>query len=345
MSPNIFFFIPSSLWPDELPKDVAQNWAGFGLGLYAWTLQTCLRLQAAGLACELTQQVPESGIVFCHSNVLRRMTIPPASRRLLVCIKAEAPRCALAPLHIVQNPLEASAGCYFMPHWPQPQLIARDRRRGDRFETLAFFGHAHSLAPELTTPAWEAALAARGLRMHYIANTNRWNNYQSIDTRWNDYHAIDAVIAVRTFNKWHQRLSSSFISKPATKLYNAWLSGTIPILGKESAYRAAGEPGENYIEVETMESLLSWLDRLKADIDLRRSLIASGQQQAQQYTPENIVLQWKNFLSQVALPAYEKWLSYSPARQQQILLAARAASYRDRLWRRGREQLLKVIAP
>ncbi|MGB3295160.1 MAG: hypothetical protein WBB01_19425 [Phormidesmis sp.] len=344
--PPIFFFIPSSLWPDHLPNSPDQNWAGYGLGLYTWTIQTCLRLRAAGIPCQLTQQLPDEGIVLCHSNAFRAAEITPAPKRLLVCLKAEAPFSAIAPLHIVQNPAEASvpAKRFFIPHWPQPQLMPRETSRGDRFETLAFFGHQASLAPELQSDRWQSALAERGLRAKVIANTNAWSQYSGLDTGWNDYRDVDAVVAVRSFNRWQRRLTSGFAYKPATKLYNAWLSGTIPILGAESAYRQTGQRGQDYVEMQSFQDLLNSLELLKAKVSWRRSLLAQGQIRAQDFTAESIVRQWQIFLERWAIPAYAEWCRYASWQQTAMLMALRSASYVDRGNRRGRRLLLAALA-
>ncbi|MEM9090650.1 MAG: hypothetical protein AAGC93_18120 [Cyanobacteria bacterium P01_F01_bin.53] len=347
MNSIISFYIPAHLWPDELPTDPDQNWAGFGLGLYTWTIQTYLRLRAAGVSCVLTKELPEEGIVLCYSNAIKQIKEGSTDKRLLVCMKAEAPLSAIAPLHIVQNPLEANtiANRFFIPHWPQPQLMERDRNRGDRFENLAFFGHANNLAAELTTAEWQQDLAKCGLTMQTIANTNSWNKYHTLDNRWNNYITVDAVIAVRSFNPWQQRLTTGFSNKPATKLYNAWLSGSIPILGKESAYRETGTPGKDYVEVTSYAELLDAIDKLKTDIGWRRSLIAQGQLRAKTVTHENILKRWQLFLNEVAIPAYEIWRSHSPRKRQQILFSLRLASYQDCTQRKQRKLLLNALSP
>lgn len=343
--PPIFFFIPPALWPDSLPNSPDQNWAGYGLGLYTWTIQTFLRLQSAGVGCQLTQQLPAEGIVLCHSNALRAAEITPAPRRLLICMKAEAPLSA-APLHIVQNPAEASpaANRFFIPHWPQPQLMRREASRGDRFETVAFFGHQASLAPELQSDRWQSALAERGLQFKMIANTNPWNQYSGLDTGWNDYRDVDAVVAVRSFNRWQRHLTGGYAFKPPTKLYNAWLSGTLPILGAESAYQHTGQTGQDYVEVTSFQELLDSLDLLKAKVSWRRSLITQGQVRAQDFTPEKTVRKWQVFLERVAIPAYAAWCHTSPWQQQQTLIATRSASYLNRGVRRSRRVLLAALA-
>ena len=325
----IAFYIPPALWPEDLPGRPDENWAGYGLGLYAWTVQTYLKLRETGIACELTSQLPAEGIVLFHANALRSGTILPGPMRLLICLKAESSLCAQAQLHIVQNPCEVTSGCYFIPHWPQPGLQPRAQKR-EQFETVAFLGHRNSLAPELMTQMWKEQLQQRGLRWQPVINTNRWDSQQSIDTRWNDYRQIDAIVAVRRFEVRRPR----YRSKPATKLYNAWLAGVPAILGRELAYQATGRPGIHYLEANSIEDVLCGLERLKQDNVFRQRLVKKGQLQAIQYTPEAITQRWQNFLNNVAIPAYGRWCRFPRWRHRVYHWQAKLLSYGDRIQRR-----------
>ncbi|MBT9316068.1 glycosyltransferase [Leptothoe spongobia] len=328
MSPDIYFYIPTSFWPDQLPASSADNWSGFGLGIYAWTVQTYLKLHEAGVVCRLTDQLPDQGIVLFHANATRGCDMTPGPKRLLICMKAESPLCPQAQLHVVQNPCEASSvlGCYFMPHWPQPGLKPRLSERQDRFKTIAFLGHQNSLAAELMTPDWENQLKRRGLNWQPVINTNGWNDQQSIDTRWNDYQQIDAIVAVREFHRRRPR----YRSKPATKLYNAWLAGVPAILGRERAYRAAGTTGIDYLEANSMAELLSCLDQLHQDKKLRQSLVKRGYRQGLKYTPEVITQRWRQFLDHVAIPAYSAWCEYALWQQTAQQWQGQVLNYCDR---------------
>ncbi len=356
MNPPISFYIPPSLWPDDLPSSPNQTWAGYGLGIYVWTVRTYLQLSAAGITCRLTRELPAEGIVLYHSNAVRsadwdanvqqnrQWTASP--ERFLICIKAEATLSAIATMHIVQNPSEASplANRYFIPHWPQPQLLQRSDSRGDRFENLAFWGHDNSLATELKSLDWQNALAERGLHWQATTSNNRWNQYHDLSTRWNDYRDIDAIVAVRSFDPWQQRLTNNFSNKPAAKLYNAWLSRTIPILGPESAYRQTGARGQDYVEVTSFANLLNVLDRLQSDAAYRRSLLSQGRLQAQKYTTDKIVRKWQVFLEAVAIPAYLEWRNYQPWQRQQLLISTQAASYLNGMSRRSRRVLQEALS-
>lgn len=300
--PELYFYLPSSLCPSDLPKSAAENWPGFGLGIYAWTIQTYLRLRESGMNCHLTSELPDAGIVLAHHNVLRSHPIQPSKNILLIDIKAEGNKYPFAPLHIVQNPTEAQkdSSCYFLPHWPQPGLLPRENR--DRVETVAFFGHADNLAPELQHPSFATQLASMGLQWHAIANRNHWTDYQSLDAAWHDYRSVDVILAVRSFTANH-----GFSNKPATKLYNAWLSGVPAILGVESAYRSVGTPGWDYVEVKSVSEVFSALSRLQRDRVFYQTLVKNGHKSSQVITLDWILSQWHEFVKQVAIPAYFNW--------------------------------------
>ena len=41
--PLISFYLPQSYFPQKLPVNGKENWQGFGLGIYAWTLAITLK--------------------------------------------------------------------------------------------------------------------------------------------------------------------------------------------------------------------------------------------------------------------------------------------------------------
>lgn len=328
--PPIYFYIPPAFWPDDLPATSDENWAGFGLGIYAWTVQTYLKLRECGIACELTQRLPATGIVFFHANATRGADIATNPRRLLICLKAESVLCPQAQLHVVQNPCEAYPGCHFIPHWPQPRLLPRQPERQNWFETIAFLGHRNSLAPELLTSEWLDQLKKRGLRWLPVINTNVWDDANSIDTRWNNYQAIDAIVAIRQFNLRRP----GYGRKPATKLYNAWLAGVPAILGRELAYRAEGTVGDNYLEANSMAELLECLDQLQQNLELRKKLVKKGRERSKHYTSTAITQRWQQFLADVAIPTYHRWCESPEWQRQMQQWQGKLLNYCDRTQRK-----------
>lgn len=332
--PPVYFYIPAALWPHGFPNTPGENWSGFGLGIYAWTVQTYLWMKAAGMACRLVDTCPSRGIVFLHRNAFRAHPrgMPPLPERLLVCFQGDLGPHPDAQVHVVQNPMQANppAGAHFMPHWPQPGLQPRAAARGDRFTRVAFFGHRANLAPELQDPGWESALNRLGLSWQPIINQNRWDQHTALDSRWNDYRTVDAVVAIRSFNA-AVKDRRAYCHKPATKLYNAWLAGVPAILGAESGYQAARQTSLDYLEAATVTAALEALSTLKADAALRWQMVANGHARAQAVTPEALTQQWQNLIEDVLIPAYDRWCSH--AIWQQALI-----SYRRR-WGHGFQRI------
>lgn len=320
--PPIYFYIPQRYWPHTMPANADDNWNGFGIGINAWTVQTYFRLKADNFPCELVGELPTEGIVMMHGNSLREhKNLKPGSNLLLICLKAELKQYPYAQIHVVQNPLETLTlrDSYYLPHWPQPGLIKRNPTRSDRFENVAFFGHEANLAPELLHSSWQKQLNALGLHWQPIINRNRWDHYSEIDNRWNDYSEIDAIVAVRSFDRHQLYLSQNYIAKPATKLYNAWLAGVPAVLGFESAYQAERKNELDYLEVTSPADIISALKRLRDDRALYSAIVKNGQARAKAIQPSNLTERWRNFLEDIAVPAYSRWCK-KPRWAQQIIL-------------------------
>ena len=194
-----------------------------------------LRLQAAGLSCELTSEMPKEGIVLAHREC---MTVDgdramPGPRRVLVNLAADLGIYCPANLQVVQNPLQARRfpHCHWILHWPEPGLIPRHHKHGTRYENVAYVGNEKSLASELRDKEWEKCLAQMGFRWIPKIGDFQYNNPSTyrIGGAWSDYSNVDAVCAVRRFLP--RKACNAFDHKPPSKLLNAWIAGVPAILG------------------------------------------------------------------------------------------------------------------
>ena len=300
--PPIYFYLPN--WEnstDSIPKDPDIYLPGmYQDGVYCWILQTYLRLKADNFPCELVGTMPTEGIVLAHRSSLAD-NFRPGSKNFLVCMLADKAPHPNAQIHIVLNRQEGifkhsekiwqSA---YMPHWRQPGLIPRNAARGDKFENVAYFGHERNLAPELKAANWNEQLHELGL------------NFQIVNRdRWHDFSNVDVVLAVRSFD------NQDYANKPATKLYNTWHAGVPAILGRETAYQAERKSELDYIEVSSLNEALVALKRLRDDKNLRNLMVENGRIRAEETQPENVVKEWRNFIIEVAVPAYERWCNSS----------------------------------
>jgi hypothetical protein len=320
--PPIYFYIPQADWQDsKMPETADTYWSGFGgnitSGVYAWTIQTYLRLKENGFPCELTGILPTEGIVLAHRYSLP-FHLRPGAKLLIVCLKADKDRHPYAQLHVVLNAEETKTlrDSYYMPHWPQPGLIPRDRERGDRFENIAYFGAEENLAPELKDPLWQEQINALGLRWHIVNEPELWH----------DFSYVDAILAVRCFKREY---TSKL--KPASKLYNSWLAGVPAILGWERGFQAERQSDLDYLEVTSVNEAIEALKRLRDDTELRTSIVENGKIRSSENTVDQLVNRWQNFILDVAVPAYDRWCNQSSFKQQ-ITLSRRYLDIKENSW-------------
>jgi hypothetical protein len=313
---SIYIYIPQYFWPKFLPDDPNENWPGFGLGMYTWTIKTYLHLRSINFPCQLVNYLPKQGIILIDHNHLRSQGLKPNQKQLFVCLEQDGLPYPYAQLSVVQNPIAAQLkeSRYYIPHWPQPGLLPRYHDRGVQFENVGFFGHEVNLAAELKNSRWQRDLCDLGLKWCPVINCNHWSDYSSLDARWNDYSEIDVMVAIRSF-----RNGEKFLHKPASKLYNAWLAKVPAILGVESAFRAEGEPGLNYLEVSSYEQLLQALRDLKNDSSFCHQLVHQGFLRGQDFLADQTVKRWANFLQEIAVPAYKYWCAIPPVLQRTFL--------------------------
>jgi len=111
--PLIYFYVPKIHWFSDMPGTVQEFWEDHEskrgkkhLGRYSWTLKTYLYLIEYGIKCELTTELPDTGIVVAHRDFLVDIKSDSIKDILLVCIKADREALQIADIHIVQNPTD-----------------------------------------------------------------------------------------------------------------------------------------------------------------------------------------------------------------------------------------------
>jgi len=305
--PKIYFYIPTLLQHKEIPQDVNLDWSGFQKGVFAWTLQTYMHLKEIGYDCHLTDNLSAEGIIISHRGLLTDFIIP-SRKQLFICILADWDRHPFALLHIVQNneqtfPHELprivrifmpGLSC-FIRHWLQPGLKPRSKSNSLRFKNLAYIGRKEQLAPELLTEKWNERIASLGLQWKIIDNCEKWC----------DYSDIDAIIAIRSLD------NQQYNNKPATKLFNAWHAGVIPICGNDSAFMHEKRSNLDFIHATDIEELYHSIIKLQNDTGLRQKILENAINRAEEISNASICKDWINFFESTAVNVYLKWTTQS----------------------------------
>ncbi|MFV0337417.1 MAG: glycosyltransferase [Chthoniobacterales bacterium] len=321
----IYFYLPEQYMPDS---EAQKSWeSGQMTQLHAsgkiacaqcWIYQTWVFLKQAGADVRLVHRLPDSGMIVSLSNCLDQ-DFRASKEQFVIAIVADFLPHVGASWQVVQNPnhTESLPRSSFIPLWPQPNIIPRDSLRGERFETLAFFGHEPNLAPELRDADWKK-----------IFYNSTGVNFEIRDAeRWSDYSDVDCALGIRDFTR------QKHIHKPATKLYNAWLAGIPFIGGNDSAFQAERKSPFDYFQVYSPNDIIECVQRLKSNAEFREETLRHVRKRAQEFTPEAIRQRWLDFFRDIASEV-KAWEAMSPLQRSTFFLRQKLGFFVDRKLRR-----------
>jgi hypothetical protein len=260
------------------------------LGREIWIVQAFHVLRDRGHEVTFSGSLREGSI-----NVLHVDDFPWDGRSwkaFAVGVRADRDPVFATQIDIVQNrSCQWRPRDVFIPHWPQPGLLARQPERGSTLETLVYMGKEANLAPEFRADRFQRELADLGLRLIIR------------DEGWWDYRDADVVLAVRGGSPAYLRI------KPASKLVNAWLAGCPAILSAEPGYREMRTSPLDYIEAATPGQVIEALARLRSDPNLYRRMVKHGRVRAADHTTDAVARSWERALAGPISRSYEEWMA------------------------------------
>ncbi len=288
--PVHFFVQPGGITLERaLSLDPDRDWTDLRRAREVWIVQTWHRLRRAGWPVTMSTSAPRGGIVVYHKEDQKALLrlLPGDSRAVLVGIRADFRSCAAADFEVLQNGLYADGRrAFFIPHWPQPGLLARDPARGDRIERVSYKGYVANLSSEFREPRFAQFLARHGMVFEDDAVTDDAFDHPIL-TRFHDYTAVDLVLAVRPGRTTH---------KPASKLVNAWHAGTPALLSPDYPYLELRTSELDFMAVSTVAEAEQAIARLRAEPGLYRAMISHGAARAREFTVAAITNRWAEFL-------------------------------------------------
>lgn len=306
-------------------RDPRADWRNYLTGERCWALKTYQVLKQRTKVVTLSRTYNRSAINFAHPQFINR--VPPDNDVFLVSLQADYPFCRLANRHIVQNQCQTNgSNRIWLPHWPMDGLL---RRNGQRSEVanVGYMGNPIFLAGKRSD--WTSLAASLG--MNFVTMS---------ESCCNDFSDIDIVVGVRSFDRkgWPMR--------PAWKLMNAWHAGVPFIGGWDSAYGQVGEPGRDYLRVESRQELVDALQMLRSDPKRYSELVEAGTRRAAEYTTESIGELWLKMVESELEPAFRHWCDGGGWRRRQLkrivwniergVRTRVAAVMKKRKWVRGR---------
>ncbi len=291
--------------------DPDEAWRTFSCGQYNWVLQTYLRLARAGVPVELSDRLPQRGLAVFHARQRRSVMAqgrPPAGV-ILVGLRGDNRDPLIADFEVLQNGHFADGRRrFFVPHWPQPGLLPREPGRGATIRRIEYKGWTGNLDPGFQTPEWERFLGERGIEWRIDGANFSRDDERPIEFDWRDYRSVDLLLSVRPPRRRHR------YSKPASKLYNAWLAGVPALLGPEYALREIRRSSLDYVEVTGVEEAKDAVRRLTNDPELYQAMVRHGFVRAAEYRVEATLERWIELLTET-IPALARDGRLGPTRR------------------------------
>lgn len=308
--PYPIYFVHGNLekWPEvvsaAVPPDPDElHWKFFG-GNNNWVMHTYLRLKREGLNVHLTDKLQKESICVVAYFDLLLKDLPYGS--YVVACRHDVARPAVCDHTIVQNPMNVQEPTdHHIHHWPQPGLIPRDPARGNEIRLMTYKGCESNLYEPFRHESFRNELQALGVEFHLAGKREAERG----GLQWHDYSQDDLVLAVRDLTQ------QDYLSKPSSKLVNAWLSGTPALLGPEPAYRDLRRSDLDYMEVRSPQEALSAVKRLKDHPELYEAMRANCARRAEELNAATILERWHSVLAGPVTAGFERWLRASWARR------------------------------
>ena len=281
----------------------------FKEGRDIWIIQTYIALKRSGYSfIHLSGTYRENCINIAHRI---DVTAEDCEEYFIVSVRADREPMFYAHYEILQNKSSLWAKNHlYIPHWPQPGLIERDRSRGQSIENISFFGKACHLKEDFLQQHFKDAFLELSceLKVH--------------ESDWSDYSKTDLVMAIRDGHRFYLDF------KPASKLVNAWKAGCPIFVSREAGYAELRQSDLDFLEVESPAEVVSKIKHLKENPEIYNSMVINGQKRAVEFTSEAITNQWIIAIEQRLRPAFESWLVSHRSNRTKHLVS----SIREVMW-------------
>jgi hypothetical protein len=261
----------------------------FSGGRNSWIAQSFLRLRPAlrerGWKVTAGPISVPGTITVVHRDDMNRFASA-AHRSFLVVVRADRSAVSACDLAITQNAVALSPHERFIPLWPQPGLVRREARRGNRIERVAYQGRTSSAPRWFHDGAFLRGLERRGVRLEIR------------EAGWQHYEDVDVVLAAR------DEVRDILATKPATKIYNGWLSRAPVVASPEPAYRELWRSVLDFIEVVDAPGVIRAIDALRSNSRLYAAMVANGVARSAEFDVPAIESKWLALFDEEIVPAF-----------------------------------------
>src|SRR5258706_883052 len=322
-APTIHFaFDPGAVQWNDIERldesDIARTPHRFVGGRNSWVAQPLVRLRRAidarGWNATAGPRGVPGAITIVHRDDANDFR-GGGHASLLVVVRADRAPVVACDYAIVQNGIAPKSHERFIPLWPQPGLTPRDPRRGTRIERIAYHGRTGAAPSWFYDESLQRSLWRRGIR------------FDVREAFWEDYGTVDIAIAAR------DEVPGILATKPATKVYNAWLAGVPVLAAPEPAYRELRRSPLDFLEIHDAEDVLRGVDQLRANAALYKEMVANGLARGSEFSVQAVRHRWMELLESEFVPAFRAARDRLPSRRLWFMDAMARQKIESRFYR------------
>ena len=303
---NIHFFLTQK----EMPDGIFEEWIPdnnpkmYSSGVGHNILELASRLMVRGHTVTLGHQPPSdaSAVLFFKKHFLLRNDL--TLEILKVAIRY--------PVILVRSDLEVDARLVFnpdlevmpnrsilrgtnqvyIPPFPQRGLIRREKWNGNRIENLEIKCNPENIPDYLEL----IALEVNALDPAITVKVDAPSSADGSDNNWNDFSKVDVSLIIRPISQNPR----SNARKPPTRLINAWVAGTIPIVDRLPAYTELVRDGIDGFIVDNPLQVVAVVKRLVGNSDYSEEVFENCRRRGEEYQADELVEIWEQSIRNIA---------------------------------------------
>jgi len=283
--------------PDKNPHQYS---SGIGHNV----LELAYRLRANGHAISLGEDIPNNShvvIFFKKHFLLQRnlslkiLRIAIKNRVILIRsdLQVDVPLIFNPDLEVMPNrSIVKKKNQRFVPPFPQRGLIRREKWNSNRIKNLEIKCNPENIPDNLEILVSEI----NALDCTITINIDSPKSADGSDNNWNDFSEVDLSLIMRPVGQ----NTESNVRKPPTRLINAWVAGTIPVVDPLPAYTELIRDGIDGFIVDNPKQVVAVVKRLVENPGYCEEVFENCRRRGEEYQVDEIVEVWEQSISNVA---------------------------------------------
>lgn len=283
--------------PDKNPQQYS---SGIGHNV----LELAYRLRASGYAISLGDVIPNDScvVIFFKKHFLRQRNLSlkilkiAINHRVILIrsdLQMDVPIIFDPDLEVMPNrSVVKKKNQIFVPPFPQRGLIRREKWNGNRIKNLEIKCNPENIPDNLEILISEV----NALDSAITLNVDSPKSADGSDNNWNDFSDVDLSLIMRPVGQ----NTESNVRKPPTRLINAWVAGTIPVVDPLPAYTELIRDGIDGFIVDSPKQVVAVVKRLVENPDYCEEVFENCRRRGEEYQVDEIVEIWEQLISNIA---------------------------------------------